>query len=139
MRSVRGRGRGGVAAAVLVCGGLLLVLASCRAKFDGPYPCATGYASCIEPQNDQCETNVSTDGLNCGGCGHACPVGAVCSASTCGPPATVLAALGTGSQTAIAVNATAVFWESSSGIRRVPSSGGASTIVASDAFTCYSS
>src|SRR5579859_525195 len=92
--------------------GAIALVASCRAKFDGPYPCAAGYASCVDPQNDQCETNVEADGLHCGACGNACPVGAVCTAGTCGPPATVLATLQPGSQTAIAVNSSAVFWES---------------------------
>ena len=119
--------------------GTLAILASCRAKFDGPYACAPGYASCTSGTNDQCETNVATDGLHCGACGRACPVGAVCSAGTCGPAATMLAQLATGSQTAIAVNATAVFWETSSGIQRVASSGGPTTTIASDAATCSSS
>jgi hypothetical protein len=118
------------------------LLGGCRAQFDGPYPCATGYASCVDPQSNQCETNVSTDGLHCGVCGKACPLGATCTAGTCGAPATVLGHLNMGSQTTLAANSSAVFWESSSpssGIQRVAAGGGPATPVATDAFICGSS
>jgi hypothetical protein len=139
MRSVSGNGsrRSARAGALFVIGALALV-ASCRAKFSGPYPCASGYASCLNPQDDQCETPIASDGLHCGACGHACPVGALCTDGACGPPAMQLASLPTGAQTTMAVNSNAVFWQSSSGIQRVAASGGQVTTLASDALTCNS-
>jgi hypothetical protein len=53
-----------------------LSAASCDGKFDGPYACASGYASCTTTVG--CETIISSDGANCGECGHACAPGATC-------------------------------------------------------------
>ncbi len=57
-------------------------LASCQSKFDGPYACAAGFASCVTPTG--CETLTSSDGANCGACGNACSPGAACMNGTCG-------------------------------------------------------
>jgi hypothetical protein len=100
-------------------GGLALLLA-CRARFTGPYPCVEGFASCVEPQQNMCETDTTTDGLHCGACGTRCGVGAPCVASRCGQTATVVATLDGGSQTQIQTNSSAVFWQSANSIVTVP-------------------
>ena len=41
---------------------------SCKGEFTGPYPCETGYASCVYPEQNQCETDITADGANCGTC-----------------------------------------------------------------------
>ena len=92
-------------------GAALAVAAGCKTPFAGPYMCATGYDSCINPAQNSCETDTTTDGLNCGGCGMACAVGAPCLASSCGPAAVRIAQ--SGSSALVRTNASAVFWSGS--------------------------
>src|SRR5580658_9105327 len=72
-----------------------LCAAACHAKFTGPYQCVPGYASCVQPEQNMCETNTQTDSLHCGGCGNAesapdsaivtpCHLGAPCLDGGCG-------------------------------------------------------
>ena len=120
--------------------GATLVFASgCRASFTGPYPCETDYASCLDPSQNTCETNTASDALNCGACGHRCGVGALCVASSCGPPAVQIAQLSAGSGVVVKTNSSSAFWSNSSGIFSAPMSAGAGTAVttlATDGFTC---
>jgi hypothetical protein len=48
--------------------------------------CAPGFANCsqAETPDDGCETPVSADAANCGGCGNQCPAGFVCQGGRCG-------------------------------------------------------
>ena len=137
MRSVgTGRlGERGAALCMVLAGAVGLLASGCRAEFVGPYPCADGYASCLQDQNG-CETSIRTDGLNCGACGKACPLGATCVNAACGARVPELASLMPGSQSAIAVNSTGVFWTEGGNIYSAPLSGGAPTTVANDAYTC---
>jgi len=57
---------------------LTFFAASCEGKFEGPYPCAPGFASCTTPNDNECETLISSDGANCGTCQHRCSPGAAC-------------------------------------------------------------
>jgi hypothetical protein len=85
----------------------------CAPEFGGPYPCKPGYSSCTNPEANMCETDLTSDALNCGGCGNACAMGAACASSACGAAAVQLASLGTlggNGQGTLEVNATAVFW-----------------------------
>jgi len=122
-------------------GALACVAPGCPGVFTGPYPCESGFASCINPQSDMCETDITSDALNCGACGTACGLGAVCASSVCGTPAMQLAALGqsAGQQTTLEVNATAVFWNGipngQAGVFSVPVAGGSVATVATDV-TC---
>src|SRR5258708_23251860 len=78
-------------------------------KFDGPYPCNPGYASCSTA--DQCETNVTIDPQNCSACGKPCAQGALCANSACSVGPTVLSS--DAYPGPLAVNSTAVFFWSS--------------------------
>jgi hypothetical protein len=120
-------------------GALAGLAAGCPPSFDGPYPCQSGFASCTNPQENKCETDVTIDALNCGMCGNACPVGGACMGTACGPTAALqLATLGQSQsqQETLLVNDTAVFWYGSlngeSGVVSVPIAGGTPTIVATD-------
>jgi hypothetical protein len=48
--------------------------------------CLPGFANCTQTKtpDDGCETPVTTDSANCGGCDNKCPVGFVCKAGQCG-------------------------------------------------------
>jgi hypothetical protein len=87
-----------------------------------------------------CETNVTSDALNCGACGTACAVGAACADSVCGAPAVQLTTLSQplNQQGTLEVNANAVFWMNNqngqSGILSVPIAGGSPTTVTTDPF-----
>ena len=65
-------------------------LVQCKSEFTGPYPCETGYASCVNPENNQCETELQTDATHCGQCSKACAIGAVCVDGHCGQAAVKL-------------------------------------------------
>jgi hypothetical protein len=78
-------------------------------KFDGPYPCNPGYASCSTA--DQCETNVTIDPLNCSACGKSCLQGALCENRVCSVGPTVLSTAAYPGP--LAVNSTTVFFWSS--------------------------
>ena len=144
MRSVGTRRLG--AGAVVACTLLVVALGTlgpgCRAEFSGPFACATGFASCLQGQ-DLCETSITTDGLNCGACGNACPLGATCASGVCGAGVPKIAPLPIGSQSGLAVNATGVFWSDSGSIFSAPLSGSTGgsmpTAVVTDAYTCGSS
>ena len=91
-------------------GTVLALVAGCK-KFSGPYMCADGYASCVNPSQNVCETDTTTDGLNCGDCGMVCAVGAPCLGSSCGQGAVRVAQ--SGSSALVKTNASAVFWSAS--------------------------
>ena len=114
--------------------------AGCEAKFVGPYPCAAGYASCVDAAQSLCETRIVDDSLNCGACGTTCGVGAACTDAACGAAAPTLAALSgtTNGQPALALNSTAIFWAASSTIWTLPIGGGTATTVATNVFSCGS-
>jgi hypothetical protein len=57
-----------------------VVLVGCSKDFSGPYPCNQGFASCTT--GNSCETDLTSDPKNCGGCNMMCPVGAACTAVT---------------------------------------------------------
>lgn len=48
--------------------------------------CAPGFANCTQKKtpDDGCETPVTSDAANCGGCNNKCPVGFVCHNGQCG-------------------------------------------------------
>ena len=118
-----------------------VVALGCQSRFTGPYPCLEGYASCVQPSQNLCETDTTTDGLHCGACGAACGVGAPCVAARCGQAATVLATLAVGSQTEVQANASAVFWTMSDSLLMLPASAGPGatpTTLATDMFSCGS-
>jgi hypothetical protein len=105
----------------------LSIWVGCAAKFDGPFPCEPGYASCGSSQN--CETDLLHDAQNCGACGVACAVGATCSSSACGNAATTIYSFQSAgyAPSQLTVNSTALFWASQNGpsnIYRLPLSGG---------------
>jgi hypothetical protein len=45
--------------------------------------CNPGYADCNAIAADGCEVNITQDPNNCGGCGHVCTAGRVCTGGTC--------------------------------------------------------
>jgi hypothetical protein len=108
----------------------------CRAKFSGPYSCETGYASCVNPDQNLCETDLTSDGANCGVCGKQCGLGAACTNSTCGAAATQIASLSPGSQPHIAVNASGIFWSDQGSLLTVPVNGGSPRTVATGFNSC---
>src|SRR5579863_2879308 len=97
----------------VVVGALEVLAAGCKPKFTGPYACETGYASCVNPSQNSCETDTTSDGLNCGACGKVCPVGAPCIDAGCGQGAKQVANLWAASQVALRTNSSTLFWSSS--------------------------
>lgn len=89
-----------------------MALCACKAEFSGPYPCETGYASCVNPGDNQCETDITADAAHCGVCGNACDVGAMCLDSVCSAGAVKLASLQSGTVPSIAVNSMGLYWGS---------------------------
>src|ERR1700690_3261909 len=98
---------------VVAPGICLMALCACKAEFSGPYPCETGYASCVNPGDNQCETDITADAAHCGVCGNACDVGAMCLDSVCSAGAVKLADIQNGSVPNIAVNSTGLYWAAS--------------------------
>jgi len=86
--------RGLIVGSALAC---VFGLSQCKSEFTGPYPCETGYASCVNPDNNQCETELLTDATHCGGCSKACAIGAVCVDGHCGQAAEKLSDLSSSS------------------------------------------
>jgi hypothetical protein len=117
----------------------LVLAASCKPHFTGPYACETGYASCVNPSADLCETSLLTDGLHCSKCGNVCDLGAACVAGACGPGAQTIAKPTSGS-TLVRTNATSVFWSDVNGIYSLPMSAPSGTPlpppIAPNAMTC---
>ena len=113
-------------------------LCGCKGEFNGPYPCETGYASCVSPERNFCETDITADAANCGACGNACDVGALCVASNCLAGAQKLANFQNGSMPIIAVNSTALYGASSgqNQIFTMPTTGGTPTIAADNVMGC---
>lgn len=116
---------------------------ACHAKFTGPYQCVPGYASCVQPDENRCETNTQTDSLNCGECSNgdsgvvtSCHLGAPCVDAGCGVGASQIATLQSGSQTPIVVNATGVFWTDGGNVYWLAPSGGVPTTVATGVLSC---
>jgi hypothetical protein len=67
------------AALTMIAGGALF--SGCAKDFAGPYPCNTGFASCVT--GSECETSVTSDPEHCGECGTTCPRGAICVDGEC--------------------------------------------------------
>jgi hypothetical protein len=67
--------RGLTVGSALACA---LGLTQCKGAFTGPYPCESGYASCVNPEYNQCETQLLTDATHCGDCNKPCAIGGVC-------------------------------------------------------------
>lgn len=127
MRGASVEGFVGRPTGVLVVAALALA-PGCKSTFTGPYKCADGYASCVNPSQNACETDTTTDGLHCGGCGATCPVGAPCVDSSCGQAAVRIAV--TGSSALVRTNATTLFWSpnnQSNTVFRLPLSAAAGT------------
>jgi hypothetical protein len=134
--SIRRRVRS-AAAALALCP---LLLPQCKAEFTGPFACVTGYASCINPQLNQCETDTQNDAAHCGACEKPCAVGAICSNGACGTAAQILSNFAAASAPRIAVNSTGVYWSltGENQISRAPLNGGATSLVASNVSSCGS-
>ena len=130
-----------------VVGLALLALGGCKSEFTGPYPCETGYDSCISPEQNWCETDITGDAAHCGACGHACALGALCVNSSCLTGAQnltgaqTLTSIQNGQAPKIAVNGTGLYWVSSSQnqIMTMPISGGAQTVAADNINSCGTS
>jgi hypothetical protein len=125
----------------VLVGAIAMLAGGCKAKFTGPYACETGYASCLNPEQNSCETDTTSDGLNCGGCGTKCAVGAACLDSTCGPAAAQVAALSGATGIIVRTNSSAVFWSNGSSISSLAMSAAPGTVakpIATDGFTCGS-
>jgi len=131
--------RVGTPASPFVAAAALVLALGCRAKFEGPYPCEKDFASCVGPSQNLCETNTSSDGLNCGACGTTCDVGAACVASRCGPAAAMVAPLAPNDPTILRTNSSAVFWHGGTSIFMLPTSAGPGatpTAIATDFQQC---
>jgi hypothetical protein len=117
----------------------------CHKEFTGPYECVKGYASCIRPDLNLCETNVQTDAVNCGGCsnggpglGATCPPGAACFDGGCGAAPTTLFSFPSAStlQSSVVVNATGVFWADATAISWLKPAATTPSTVGSGLATC---
>jgi len=93
--------------------------------------CTAPMAECDGDLSVQCETDTSSDGKNCGACGHDC-LGGTCTAGECGAVAVLT---GTGKATRLAVDATHLYYigYTNGDVRRIPKTGGTSELLASSA------
>jgi hypothetical protein len=88
-------------------------------------PCLPGYVDCNGDVSDTCESHPQWDAHNCGSCGHDCGEGG-CTLGVCGPPPVTLATSVSDFSSAIAVDATRVFFASNGQeLLSVPLAGGA--------------
>ena len=58
-------------------------VASCVAGVCTLAGCVSGYANCDEDNTNGCETDISNDSNNCGGCNRICPIGSYCAGGSC--------------------------------------------------------
>ncbi|MSP60217.1 MAG: hypothetical protein EXR72_07725 [Myxococcales bacterium] len=65
------------------CAGIAHDTAGCSAGECVIAACTLPFADCDKSAQSGCESNTTTDGANCGGCGLSCGNGAVCSAGKC--------------------------------------------------------
>jgi hypothetical protein len=102
----------------------LLLVAGCKTELAAPSKPA--YASCAcraNADSEMCQTNITTDSLNCGACGVICDVGAPCVASQCDQAPAQIARTNVG--TNLKTNASAVFWQDFHTVYRLPFAAGA--------------
>ncbi len=117
-----------------------LAFCGCKSEFSGPYPCETGYDNCVNPEQNQCETDLTSEALHCGACGSPCQVGALCVSSTCVGSARKLADVSSGQVPKLSVNSTGLYWSSNQNqIMTLALSGGTPNPMASDVSGCGSS
>jgi hypothetical protein len=96
------------APAIAIAG--MALSSGCAKDFAGPYPCNTGYSSCVTA--DRCETSIVSDPEHCGECGKACPQGAICTDGECSAAPPVLAT--DVFPMSFAMNGDNLFWSSTS-------------------------
>jgi hypothetical protein len=125
--------------------GCLFTLTQCKGEFTGPYPCEADYASCVNPEKNQCETDTANDAAHCGTCNTQCGIGDICAIGKCGGKAALkltTLADSAASQTPIAaVAGSYVYWSvnGANSIYRIPNSGGTTNTVAQNVQYCGSS
>jgi hypothetical protein len=124
--------------------GCLFALTQCKGEFTGPYPCEPGYDSCINPEKNQCETDILNDAAHCGTCNTQCGIGDTCvNGERSGKAVVTLAHLSDSdaSQTPLAaVAGSNVFWSvnGANSIYRVPNNGGTVNTIAQNVQSCGS-
>lgn len=123
--------------------GCVIALTQCKAEFTGPYTCESGYASCLDPEKNQCETDTLNDGAHCGACDTPCSVGAVCVDGRCGSAAqklTNLANSAISTSPFLAVGGSYVYWSvaGEGSVYRIPKSGGSADTIVQNAQYCGS-
>ena len=122
--------------------GCALTLTHCKGEFTGPYPCQTGFDSCVNPGSNTCETDIMSDAANCGQCAKTCDVGALCNQGQCESSPQKLANLsGSASTAPLMIAQGAYVYFSASGdnqVYRVPVTGGTATSAASNVWSCGS-
>ena len=105
----------------------------CSPACSGGKTCNAGTCQCPTAKHDFCSntcTDMNSDKLNCGSCGHSCGGGA-CTSGVCQP---FTLASGRGALGALAVNASGVYWLESNAVQSVALSGGAVTTLASSSY-----
>jgi hypothetical protein len=109
----------------------LHTMPTCSAGACGIGSCSPGWADCNMTLGDGCEIDLTADPFNCGTCKKSCQGGG-CNASACGAPPTVLASVPATASLGVAVDATSVYWTTTTGdVNKVPIGGGAKTQLAS--------
>jgi hypothetical protein len=118
----------------------LLALTQCKGEFTGPYPCETPYASCVDPELNQCETDTRSEAMHCGACNRSCELGALCQNAQCGAAPQKLADISGAAPFGLAVNGSGVYWSPNSEgqIHQVPLNGGTPSIAVSNLNSCGS-